>query len=138
MAYEEALAARVRSALLRAGAADAGEIPMFGGLCFTVAGHMCCGVTGSDLMVRVGPDQHGAALARPHARPRDFTGRPLRGFVFVAPEGTRRSVQVARWIGLALAFAATLPPKSRAPRRATPGRSARSPRGSSAGSATRR
>jgi hypothetical protein len=120
MAYEEALAARVRSALLRAGVADAGEIRMFGGLCFTVAGHMCCGVTGSDLMVRVGPDQHSAALARPHARPMDFTGRPLRGFVFVAPEGTRRSDQVARWIGLALTFTASLPAKRSRTRRRRP------------------
>lgn len=97
---------------------------MFGGLCFTVAGHMCCGVTGSDLMVRVGPDQHVAALARPHARPMDFTGRPLRGYVFVGPKGTTRASQVTGWIGLALSFAATLPPRRsrsttlpRAPRR---------------------
>jgi hypothetical protein len=121
MAYEKALAARVRSALRSAGVAEAGEIRMFGGLCFTVAGHMCCGVTGSDLMVRVGPDQHTAALARPHARPMDFTGRPLRGFVFVAPEGTRRSVQVTRWVGLALTFMASLPAKrSRTRRRRRP------------------
>jgi hypothetical protein len=111
VAYEQALAARVRAALLRSGTAAVGEIPMFGGLCFTVAGHMCCGVTGSDLMVRVGPDRHAAALARPHARPMDFTGRPLRGYVFVRPEGTRRAAQVAPWIGLALAFVASLAPK---------------------------
>ena len=111
MAYGEALVARVRSALLRAGARDPREIKMFGGLCFTVAGHMCCGVTGSDLMVRVGPDQHVAALARPHARPMDFTGRPLRGFVFVGPKGTTRASQVAGWIGFALSYTATLPPK---------------------------
>jgi TfoX N-terminal domain len=84
---------------------------MFGGVCFTVGGNMCCGVTGSDLMVRVGPDQHPAALARPHARPMDFTGRPLRGFVFVGPKGTARLSQVAAWIELVLTFTATLPPK---------------------------
>jgi len=130
MAYEEALAARVRAALVAAGAVAVREIRMFGGVCFTVAGHMCCGVTGSDLMVRVGPDQHAAALARPHARPMDFTGRPLHGFVFVGPDGTRRSAQVARWIRLALTFTTSLPPKRRSARRRsnpsnTPARSAR-------------
>jgi hypothetical protein len=123
MPYEEALVARVRSALLRAGASDPREIRMFGGLCFTAAGHMCCGVTGSDLMVRVGPNQHAAALARAHARPMDFTGRPLRGFVFVGPKGTTRSSQVEGWIALALSFTATLPPK-----RSRPTKSPRGPR----------
>jgi TfoX N-terminal domain len=94
---------------------------MFGGLCFAVAGHMCCGVTGSNLMVRVGSGQRAAAIARPHGRPMDFTGRPLKGFVFVGPDGTRRPSQVARWVGLALAFTASLPPKrARSPKRRRP------------------
>ena len=129
MPYEEALVARVRAALLRAGANDPREIKMFGGLCFTVAGHMCCGISGADLMVRVGPEQHVAALARPHTRPMDFTGRPLRGFVFVGPKGTARASQVARWIGLVLSFTMTLPPK---PSRTTrPSRRQRQHRGQS-------
>lgn len=121
MAYDESLVRRVRSALLRHGARAPREIRMFGGVCFTVGGHMCCGVAGRELMVRVGPDAHAAALARPHARPMDFTGRPLRGFVFVGPAGTARPAQLARWIGLALSFADTLPPKRPRP----PGRSRR-------------
>jgi len=55
-----------------------------------VAGHMCCGVNGDDLIVRLDPDHEDEALARPHARPMDFTGRPMTGFVTVQPEGPER------------------------------------------------
>jgi hypothetical protein len=117
MAYDEPLAARVRTALLREDAPSPREIRMFGGLCFTVGGHMLCGVTDGDLMVRVGPAAHGAALARPHARPMDFTGRPLEGYVFVGAAGTRRAADVAAWIRRGLAFVRTLPPKRERARR---------------------
>lgn len=84
---------------------------MFGGLAFLVNGHMCCGVTAGDLMVRVGSDLHERALKRPHARPMDFTGRPLRGFVYVAREGCRTAAQLKGWVKLGLDFALSLPPK---------------------------
>lgn len=64
-------------------------IRMFGGLCFTVYGNMAVGVTGDDLMVRLAPDEGEAALAQPGVRPMDFTGRPMKGFVYVGPEGVR-------------------------------------------------
>ncbi len=115
MAYDPSLAERVRLTLRKevARTAPPSEIRMFGGLCFTVSGHMCCGIVGRDLVVRVGPEGLRDALARPHARPMDFTGRPLNGFVYVGPAGCRRGVDLAHWVRRALAFVGTLPPKAR-------------------------
>ena len=84
---------------------------MFGGIAFMLNGNMCCGVINDDLMVRVGPDGFEDALARPHARPMDFTGRPMKGFVFVGPEGTRTESTVEQWILRGVAFAGSLPAK---------------------------
>jgi hypothetical protein len=75
-----------------------------------VAGHMCCGVRGGELIVRVRPDDEGIALARPHARPMDFTARPMRGFVTIAPEGLKGSA-LREWIELAASYVETLPPR---------------------------
>jgi TfoX/Sxy family transcriptional regulator of competence genes len=85
VAYDEKLAARVRTLL--ADRTNVTERKMFGGLTFMVAGHMCCGVNGDELIVRLDPDHEDDAFARPHARPMDFTGRPMRGFVTVKREG---------------------------------------------------
>ena len=107
MAYDEALAARVRAILTK----DEREViakKMFGGVCFMVRGHMCCGVT-DVLMLRVGKDAHAAALARPHARPMTFTGRPMDGFVFVDPPGIATDKTLAAWLARGTAFVATLP-----------------------------
>ena len=76
-----------------------------------VAGNMCCGVVKDDLVVRVGPDSYEDALAEPHARPMDFTGRPLRSMVYVGPEGVRTDTALAQWVMKGVAFAASLPPK---------------------------
>lgn len=115
MAYDTDLAERVRAALLRATARTAPhrEIKMFGGLCFMVGGHMCCGVAGKDLVVRVGSKRRKDALAQPHARPMDFTGRPLKGFVYVARAGCRRPTDLVQWIRRGLSFVRSLPPKAR-------------------------
>ncbi len=109
MPYSEQLAGRIRDVLRRRG--DVVEKKMFGGLSFMVAGNMCCGVVGDELMARVGPDGHKAALGRPHARPMDFTGKPLKGFVYVAPEGLANPAALESWIELALEFVETLPAK---------------------------
>ncbi len=109
MSFDEKLATRVRMAL--AGRDDVVEKKMFGGLCFMVNGAMCCGLTRSDFMVRVGPAQYDDALAEPHARPMDFTGRPLKGMVYVAPAGLRTEAALAGWVRRGLAFVSTLPAK---------------------------
>lgn len=109
MAYSEELAERVRAAL--GGRAGVVERRMFGGLAFMLGGHMCCGIVGDDLMLRLGPDGGEAALAEPHTRPMDFTGRALRGFVYVAPEGTASDGGLAAWVGRAVRFAESRPPK---------------------------
>ena len=102
MSYDEKLAMRIRVVLSERD--DVVEKKMFGGLCFLVHGAMCCGLTKSDLMVRVGPKGYEEALAQRHARPMDFTGRPLKGMVYVAPEGLRSAAALARWVERGLAF----------------------------------
>jgi TfoX/Sxy family transcriptional regulator of competence genes len=108
VAYDENLAARVRTLLT--GRTDVTERKMFGGLTFMVAGHMCCGVNGDELIVRLDPGHEDKALARPHARPMDFTSRPMRGFVTVQPEGLK-GAQLNQWVREAVARAESLPPK---------------------------
>jgi TfoX/Sxy family transcriptional regulator of competence genes len=111
MAYSEDLASRVRSLL--AAQAELREQKMFGGLTFMVGGHMCCGVVGDELMVRVGPAQYGAALDQPHARMIDFTGRPMAGMVMVAAAGLVVDADLVAWVARGLAFVSTLSPKER-------------------------
>jgi TfoX/Sxy family transcriptional regulator of competence genes len=113
MAYDAKLADRIRHAL--AGETHVVQKRMFGGLAFLLNGHMCCGVVGSELMLRVGPDAFAAALGRPHARPMDFTGRPLTGFVYVEPAGLRSAQALARWVALGITYVKSLPPKKPAP-----------------------
>jgi TfoX/Sxy family transcriptional regulator of competence genes len=108
MAYEDKLAARVRAVV--ADRPDVTERQMFGGLTFMVAGHMCCGVNGDELILRLGPDRAAEALARPHVRPMDLTGRALSGFVTVDRQGLAGRA-LARWVEEALAWAESLPPK---------------------------
>lgn len=109
MAFSESLASKVREILAEEGPAD--ERKMFGGLAFMVKGHMCCGIIDDDLMLRLGPDAAQRALEESHVRPMDFTGRPMKGYVFVSPAGSRTEDQLRRWLGLARDFVATLPPK---------------------------
>ncbi|MEZ5102304.1 MAG: TfoX/Sxy family protein [Thermoleophilia bacterium] len=110
MAYSEELADRVRDVL--AGRQDVSERKMFGGLCVMVGGHMACGILGDDLMLRLGADGAERALARPHVREMDFTGRPLTGMVYVGAEGVRDARALRRWVGEAVAFVETLPSKT--------------------------
>jgi hypothetical protein len=114
MSYDEKLAARIRAVLAERD--DVIEKKMFGGLCFMVNGAMCCGLTKSDFMVRVGPEGYDDALAQPHARPMDFTGRPLKGMVYVAPEGLGSSAMLASWVGRGLAFVDGTGPRGRSRR----------------------
>lgn len=117
MAYNQDLAARIRR--LTVDRKDISEISMFGGLAFMVRSNMFCGVINDDLMVRVGPDEHNAALAKPGARPMDFPGRPSRGMVFVGPQGYQDDASLTGWVNESYAFAGALPEKKpRKPRKA--------------------
>ncbi len=109
MAYDSELSDRVRTAL--EGHPGLTERKMFGGIAFMLNGNMCCGVINDDLMVRVGPEGFEDALAQPHARPMDFTGRPMKGFVFVGAEGTQTATTLKRWVLRGVAFAGSLPSK---------------------------
>ncbi|MDH3451533.1 MAG: TfoX/Sxy family protein [Gammaproteobacteria bacterium] len=109
VAYDEVLAERVRAVL--AGRSDIVEKKMFGGLAFMVSGNMCCGVSKGDLVVRVGPAAYAAALAEKHVREMDFTGKPLRGFVYVARKAIASDEQLQAWLGRGVEFATSLPAK---------------------------
>ncbi|NGO48518.1 TfoX/Sxy family protein [Streptomyces sp. YC419] len=109
MAYDEGLAERIRD---RLGAdPDITEKRTFGGLAFLHRGNMAVGVSGDDLMVRVGPDNADAALARPGTRVFDMTGRPMRGWILVDGTALTEDDVLGRWIDEGRAFAASLPPK---------------------------
>jgi TfoX/Sxy family transcriptional regulator of competence genes len=117
MPYDEALAERIRAVVGRL--PDIMEKKMFGGLAFLQDGKMFCGIVNSDLMVRVGPDRYEESLAKQHARPMDFTGRPMNGYVFVGSRGCRTEQDVRTWVELGAAFVATLrdQPKDKGTRR---------------------
>jgi TfoX/Sxy family transcriptional regulator of competence genes len=113
MAYDEGLAERIRALLEDRGTVS--ERRMFGGLAFLVRGHMTVGIVKDELMVRVGPESYAQALTEPHTRAMDFTGRPMKGLVFVSPEGLESDAALERWVERGLAHAATLPAKEPPP-----------------------
>ncbi len=108
MAYDPNLAERV--------SATFGNIPiiekkMFGGVGYLLEGNMACGVLNDALIVRVGKENYEAALTRPHTRVFDITGRVMRGWVMVAPDGTSNEDELSNWVEQGIKFALTLPPK---------------------------
>jgi TfoX/Sxy family transcriptional regulator of competence genes len=109
VAYDEALAQRVREAL--APRLELSEREMFGGIAFMLSGNMAVGVIGEDLLVRLGKDDAAQALQEPHVRPMDFTGRPMKTTVYVDPGGTASDEDLAGWVDAGADFAAALPPK---------------------------
>ena len=109
MAYNEGIAQRLRGAM--SDIPNVIEKRMFGGITFMVRGHMCCGVVGSELMLRVGADGYEDALKLPYTRKMDFTGRPLTGFVFVSENGFESDEDLSLWIKRAHNFIKTLPEK---------------------------
>jgi len=109
MAFDEALADRVRDAL--APRAEVSERKMFGGIAFMMSGNMAVGVIDDDLMVRLDPTDAERALSEPNTRPMDFTGRPMKGMVFVEPAGTSSDDDLAGWVDAGADFAASLPAK---------------------------
>lgn len=114
MAYDEALADRVRAVL--APREGLSEREMFGGIAFMLAGKMAVGIIGDDLMVRLGKEDAERALAEPHVRPMDFTGKPMKTTVYVGPNGTEGDADLASWVDAGADFAASLPPKGESKR----------------------
>jgi TfoX/Sxy family transcriptional regulator of competence genes len=110
MAYDEDLANRIRE-LIAAGE-DVREQRMFGGIAFLVGGNMAVGVSGQGgLMVRADPAETDALLAKPHARPFEMRGRPMKGWLRVDAEGVRTKRELEPWVRRGVAFARSLPPK---------------------------
>jgi TfoX/Sxy family transcriptional regulator of competence genes len=109
MAYDEHLAMDIRAAL--AGQDGIIEKKMFGGLSFLLNGNMACGVIGDEMIVRVGPEATEGALSRPHTHLFDFTGKPMKGWVVVTPEGLAGDDDLRNWVRQGVAFAASLPEK---------------------------
>ena len=115
MAYDQQLANRVRRAV--GPRPNVTEKKMFGGLTFLLEGRMFCGIVKDDLMVRVGPERYEAALGEAHVRPMDFTGRPMDGYIYLGPGGSRTEKAVEKWVERGAAFVATLGLKTEKPRR---------------------
>lgn len=109
MAYDEGLAERIRETLLDT--PPVVEKRMFGGLAFMVRGHMCCGIVGDDLMLRLGDDGAAEALAEPHTRPMDFTGKPMKSMLYVDAAGVAEDTALRGWVKRALRFNGTLEAK---------------------------
>jgi TfoX/Sxy family transcriptional regulator of competence genes len=109
MTFNEITAVKVRNLMEKAPGLS--ERRVFGGVAFMVGGNMCCGVIEDHLVVRVGPKSYENALREPHTRPMDLTGRPLAGFVSVAPEGFDTQDALLKWIDRGLDFVRTLPVK---------------------------
>jgi TfoX/Sxy family transcriptional regulator of competence genes len=108
MAYNLKLAERIRSEL--------GDIPfvekkMFGGVGFLIHGNMACGVHKENMIVRVDPEKHEKLLKKTGARIFDITGRPMKGWLMVEPEGCKTAKQLSAWVKEGVEFALTLPPK---------------------------
>jgi hypothetical protein len=108
MAYDGKLAERIRTEL---GKMPFIEKKMFGGVGFLVHGNMACGVHKNAMIVRVDPEKHAVLLKKPYARPFDITGRPMKGWLIVDPDGCRTAKQLSAWVNEGVGFALTLPAK---------------------------
>lgn len=109
MPFDQTLAARIRDALARRRGVE--EKKMFGCVCFMLHGNALVGVWKDRLIARLGPDEGEAAMREPHVRQFDITGRPMRNWVAVEPEGVEDDDQLTDWIGRAVRFVRTLPGK---------------------------
>ena len=109
MAFDEALADRIRKTLGKKKGLV--EKKMFGGIAFLLNGNMCVGVHQNEMIVRVAAEQTDAFLSEKHTRLFDLTGRPMKGWLLVAPKGLASEAALARWVGLACKHAESLPAK---------------------------
>jgi TfoX/Sxy family transcriptional regulator of competence genes len=110
MPYDQNLVKRIRTVLeLKPGIV---EKKMFGGVGFISGGNMACGVQGNDLIVRVGVENNADALSQPYVRPfMAMPGKPMAGWILVAPEGIANDEDLQDWVELGFTYASTLPEK---------------------------
>lgn len=106
MVYDEKLADSVRKTLK--GKKNITEKKMFGGIAFLLNGKMFCGVIKNDLVVRTGPAYYEKALTKHHARPMDFTGRPMKGFVYVSSDGCKIDKTLSEWVNSGIDYVVSL------------------------------
>jgi hypothetical protein len=111
MAFDETLAARIRDALARKRGVE--EKKIFSSIGYLLNGNMLVGVWRNSLIVRLGADKYDDALLEPHVRKFNPTGRPMKGWVLVGPEGIENDEQLTAWIGRAMKFVRTLPAKGK-------------------------
>ena len=109
MAYSESLAERMRGIVARRRGIN--EKKMFGGICFLLNGNMCVGVWKNSLIARLGQEHGDEALLEPHVKKMDITGKPMKGWVIVEPDGVEDDRQLSHWIEQAITFVRTLPIK---------------------------
>ena len=111
MACNERLAERIRDYLNHRKGLE--EKRIFGGRCFMLNGHLCCGIEKDRLMVRVMPDRYETLLSKPHARKMDLTGKPLKGFLFISEAGYRTASDLTSWLDAAVECAKLKPQKNK-------------------------
>lgn len=114
MSHDGKLGDRARKVLAAHG--DVVERRMMGALCFMLGDHMCCGVTGSALMIRVGRDAYEQTLAEPHVEPMKIGDRRATGFVLIDADALGSDPVLESWILRAVHFVSALPPKEPAKR----------------------
>jgi TfoX/Sxy family transcriptional regulator of competence genes len=108
MAYNEKLAERIRSQL---DSVSFVEKKMFGGIGFLLNGNLTCGVNKDNLIVRVDPEKQDTLLKKPHTKPFDLTGKPMKGWMLVEADGVKSDKQLSSWVKEGVDFASILPPK---------------------------
>jgi len=108
MVYDDGLAQRIREVLVDEHEHSLSEKKMFGGLAFFIRGNMCCGVVKERLMVRVGKENYEESLQQPHVKPMNFTGKPMRGLIYVGEMGIQEDEILEYWVLKGAAYAASL------------------------------
>jgi TfoX/Sxy family transcriptional regulator of competence genes len=111
MAYSESLARRIRQIVARRRGIT--EKKMFGGICYLLHGNMCVGVWKDSLIARLGSERGDKALLEPHVKKMDITGKPMKGWVLVEPDGVESDERLSNWIEQAIEFVRTLPQKQK-------------------------
>ena len=109
MVYDEKLADRIKKTIGKNKKVT--EKKMFGGLSFLLNGKMFCGVLNGDLVLRISHDKYEDALKKPNVRPMDFTGRPMKGFIYVNSNGCKSDKDIGKWVKLSYNYVESLPLK---------------------------